>query len=94
MTASRFFNEYKRLGSLTKKQDLQILNLQVKYLLSNESDAAFYAKSEQDDPTLYISSLPQFAEEIKNKKKGIVYCGSNFCVGLLGDSSKVNFEEL
>jgi alanyl-tRNA synthetase len=26
-TASRFFNEYKRLGTVTKKQDQQILNL-------------------------------------------------------------------
>ena len=70
------------------------MNLQIKCLLSSEGDSAFYAKSEHDDPTLYISSLPQFAEEMKNKKKGIVYCGSNFCVGLLGEPSKVNFEEL
>lgn len=93
-TANRFFNEYKRLGTLNKKQDQQVLSLQVKYLLASSGNSAFFAKSEQDDPTLYISSLPQFAEEFKAKEKGIVYCGSNFCVGLLGDPSKVKFDEL
>lgn len=29
-TATRFFNEYKRLTALTKKQDTQILNLQMR----------------------------------------------------------------
>jgi len=66
----------------------------VKYLLSSEGDKSFFAKSEQDDPTLYISSLPQFAESFKAKGKGLVFGGSNFCVGLLGNPDAVNFGEL
>lgn len=57
-TANRFFNEYKRLGTLTKKQDQQILSLQVKFLLKDDSPAPYYVKSEQADPTLYISFMP------------------------------------
>ena len=34
-TAIRFFNEYKRLGMLTKKQDQEILNLQLKLVLNS-----------------------------------------------------------
>jgi len=34
-TAIRFFNEYKKLSTVTKKQDQQILNLQVKLVLNS-----------------------------------------------------------
>jgi hypothetical protein len=51
-------------------------------------------KSEQSDPTLYISFLPQFAEEFKVKQKGIVFIASNFLVGLIGNPSQLNMKEL
>jgi len=60
-TAYRFFNEHKRLGSLCSKQDQQILSLQVKVLLRDGERHLYYIKSEQENPTLYISYLPEFA---------------------------------
>jgi len=38
--------------------------------------------------------LPQFAQEFKEKQKGIVFLSSNFIVGLFGDPSKINMKEL
>jgi len=38
--------------------------------------------------------LPQFAEELKAKKRGIIFCGRNFCAGLLGEPGSLKFEEL
>jgi len=65
-TANRFFNEYKKLSAVTKKQDQTILNLQVKYVLnSNEETKFYFVKSEHDSPTLYFSFLPQFAAKLK-----------------------------
>lgn len=93
-TASRFFNEYKRLSTQTKKQDQQILNLQVKYLLKENEKKAFFVKSDQSDPTLYISFLPQFAEQFKEQGKGIAFIGSNFVCGLFGDPTQIKLEEL
>jgi hypothetical protein len=43
-----------------------------------------FVKSEQNDPTIYFSFLPQFAEEIQKKEKGIIFIGDTFVVGLLG----------
>ena len=43
-----------------------------------------FVKSDQPDPTIYFSFLPQFAEEIQKKEKGIVFIGDNFVLGLLG----------
>jgi len=87
-TANRFFNEYKKLSNVTKKQDQQILNLQVKYLLNApaEDGNMFYVKSEHDSPTLYFSFLPQFAHTLKDKQKGVIFIGSGFVLGLLGDN--------
>ena len=92
-TATRFFNDYKRLSTQAKKQDQQILNLQVKFALKDEQPV-YFVKSDQSDPTIYFSFLPQFAEEIQKKDKGIVFVGESFVVGLLGkpallDVSKV-----
>jgi alanyl-tRNA synthetase len=64
-TASRFFNEYKRLTAQTKKQDQQILNLQVRSLLKDTDQKVYFVKSDQDNPTIYIASLPQYAETFK-----------------------------
>lgn len=57
-TATRFFSEYKRLTAQTKRQDQQILNLQVKSLIKDPETKTFFVKSDQSDPTLYISFLP------------------------------------
>ncbi len=63
-------------------------------MLKDDSSHPYYVKSDQPDPTLYVSFLPQFAEEFKSKKKGIVFIASNFLVGLFGDASQVNMKEL
>jgi len=88
-TATRFFNEYKKLSTVTKKQDQQILNLQVKYLLSSQAENKFFfVKSDQESPTLYFSFLPQFAAKLKETEKGIIYLGENFILGLLGSAGQ------
>uniref|UniRef100_A0A7S3CS37 Alanyl-transfer RNA synthetases family profile domain-containing protein n=1 Tax=Strombidium rassoulzadegani TaxID=1082188 RepID=A0A7S3CS37_9SPIT len=88
-TATRFFNEYKKLSSVTKKQDQQILNLQVKFVLNSQGEVKnFYVKSEQESPTLYFSFLPQFAHKLKEQGKGIVFYGDSFILGLLGSNEQ------
>lgn len=66
----------------------------MRYLLKDDASHPYFVKSDQADPTLYISSLPQFAQEFKEKQKGIVFLSSNFIVGLFGDPSKINMKEL
>lgn len=51
-------------------------------------------KSEQPDPTLYVSWLPQYAEEFKKQGKGIAFIGSSFIVGVFGDPSSIQLETL
>lgn len=83
-TASRFFNDFKRLSSQAKKQDQQILNLQVKFALKDLDHPIHFVRSEQPDPTIYFSFLPQFAEELQKLGKGLVFVGDTFVVGLIG----------
>lgn len=56
-TASRIFNDYKRLSNQTKKQDQQVLTLQMKYLLKDDK-SLYFSQSEQPAPTIYFSYLP------------------------------------
>ena len=86
-TASRFFNDYKRLSGQAKKQDQQILGLQVKFALKDLDHPVHFVRSEQPDPTLYFSLLPQFAEELQKSGKGLVFVGDTFVLGLLGKPS-------
>lgn len=83
-TAIRFFNEFKRLSNETQKQAQQILDLQVKLALGSQDQKFFYAKSEQDAPTLYFSYLRSYAAQLKEHGKGIVYFGNTFVFGLVG----------
>jgi len=93
-TASRFFKEYKTLSSTTKKQDQQILNLQVKFAMKDAANAVHFVRSEQADPTIYFSFLPQFAEELQRLGKGLVFVGESYVVGLLGKPELLTVAEV
>jgi len=40
--------------------------------------------SKQESPTIYFSFLPQFAHKFKETGKGLIFCGDNFVLGLIG----------
>lgn len=88
-TALRFFHDSKRLKADNEKQEKKILELQVKSVLRDGTTKTFFCQSEQESPTLYVSYLPQFAEEFKNSGKGIVFLGTNFVVGLFGNPESI-----
>lgn len=68
--------------------------MQVRSLLKDNEQKTFFVKSEQDNPTLYIASLPAYAEEFKNQGKGIVFIGSTYICGLFGNPASINLPEL
>jgi len=53
-----------------------------------------FIRSEQDAPTLYVSQLPAFAEQCKEKKKNLMFVNQNYVAGLLGDPTSVKFDEI
>lgn len=93
-TASKFFNDYKRLSKVTEEQEQQILKLQVKSILKDPDLKNCYVKSDQPNPTLYISWLKQYAQEFKDRGKGIVFIGGSFVVGLVGDPAGLTLVDL
>ena len=40
--------------------------------------------SKQESPTIYFSFLPQYAHKLKDTGKGLIFCGDNFVLGLIG----------
>ena len=61
----------------------------MKYVINAAPDSGkfFYVKSEQETPTLYFSFLPQYAHQLKEKERGIIYIGGNYILGLLGNNT-------
>lgn len=64
-TALRFFTDFKKMSTLAKKQDQQILQLQISNLINRIDCKNAYVISEQPDPTLYFSFLNQYASILK-----------------------------
>lgn len=92
-TGQRFFNEYKRQTTLISKMEIQVLNLQVKCILSS-GDSIGYVHSDHPNATLYFSFLASFAEDLKKAGKGVIFCGDNFVNGLIGEPKDFNLDEL
>jgi alanyl-tRNA synthetase len=87
-TAARFFEGYKRFGSKADKQAVKILNLEMKVHLLDTSNDLLVFRSDESNPRLFISNMPQYAKEFKEKKKGAVFVGETWLYGLLGDATK------
>jgi len=92
-TANKFFKDYKKLNELTSQQDQKILNLQLKFMLKDEHNL-YFVKTEQPSPTIYFSFLPQYAEDLKQKGKGIIFIGHDFLFGLLGNPQSLDLAAL
>mmetsp|Transcript_13638 Transcript_13638/g.18871 ORF Transcript_13638/g.18871 Transcript_13638/m.18871 type:complete len:510 (+) Transcript_13638:8968-10497(+) len=91
-TASRFFQAYKQNGAKLKKQTIQIIEFQVKLFLS-EPEPALLIQSDEPTATVFISTLPLFAEDLKKAGKSVVAFGSNWVYGILGKEG-LNLKDL
>lgn len=80
-------------GDLSDKVQM-VLNLQLRYVLDSQYENVVIF-SEEQNATIYFSHLNQYALELKNKGKSVVFIGENFVFALLGkefiDVSKVNY---
>ena len=50
--------------------------------------------SNEENATIYFSFLGQYAQNLKDQQKGIVFVGKNFIFGLIGEKDAVNPEEM
>lgn len=91
-TADRFFNTSKQLGDKVKKQDLQILDLQMKCVTSDAEVKQFVFTSDQSAPTFFISFLPKYAETLKAQGKSVIFIGPSFVAGICGNPEHINLD--
>lgn len=90
-TVDRFFHESKQYGDRVKKQDMQILDLQMRCITSDQN-AQFVVRSEQSAPTFFISFLPKFAATLKEQGKSVLFVGNTFVAGICGVPAHFNKE--
>jgi hypothetical protein len=92
-TANRFFTDYKKFGSRIKKLDQTVVDYQMKFVLSSGLFQVGFHHSDQENPSIYCSFVNNYAEELSNKKKGIVFYNENFIYGLIGSQDLLKEEE-
>jgi hypothetical protein len=51
-------------------------------------------RADQDNPTIYIASLPAYAETFKEQNKRIVFIGRTYIVGLFGNTTSIEIAYL
>ena len=92
-TASKFFKGYKRGNVEISDAKKKILDLQVKLVLMGTSKGGII-KSGEDNPTLYYSFLGNYAKELKEKEKAIVFYGDKFAFGFFPKKDSFNVNKL
>jgi len=93
-TAQRFFDGYKKFSTVAQKQATKILELQMKVHLLDPSSNFIVARSDESSPTMFISNMPQYAEKLKEGKKGVIFVGPSYLYGLIGVDDKVDSKAL
>eukprot|EP00744_Colponema_vietnamica_P000780 GILI01001356.1.p1 GENE.GILI01001356.1~~GILI01001356.1.p1 ORF type:complete len:965 (+),score=358.80 GILI01001356.1:48-2942(+) len=93
-TAERFFDGYKKYGEKVKKQAQSILELQLKCLLLDPSTKLALIRSTESDPTIYISSVPNFALKLKETNKAVVFLSNSFLYGMTGNGGLFDVKSL
>eukprot|EP00742_Colponemidia_sp_Colp-10_P001200 GILJ01001293.1.p1 GENE.GILJ01001293.1~~GILJ01001293.1.p1 ORF type:complete len:960 (-),score=188.73 GILJ01001293.1:174-3053(-) len=93
-TAERFFDGYKKFGDKVQKQAQKILGLQMKSVLLDPSVSLVLFRSDELVPTLYISNVVGYAEQLKAARKGVVFVGNTFLYGFLGSPELFDVQSL
>jgi alanyl-tRNA synthetase len=91
-SATEFFNGYRSRGAQVEKQKQQILNLQMRLFMAGDSNLGVI-RSDEANPTLYISSMPGYAQQLSEAKKGIVIVGDTFLYGLMGNAEMYDVKQ-
>jgi hypothetical protein len=55
----------------------------MKAVLSGASEGNFFIVSDEPVATQYFSFVPQYAKDIKEKNRGIIFIGESYVFGLL-----------
>ena len=63
-----------------------VLNLQMRYVIDGERQMVGII-SDESSASLYFSHLSKFAQEVKDKNKGVLFIGDNFLFGLFANES-------
>ena len=93
-TGQRFFDGYKKFQTRAEKLEIQVLDLQVKFICQNPDIKVAFVLSDKKDPSIYFSNMDAFAPVLSKHKKGIIFYNERFVYGLIGDKTLINDVEL
>ena len=92
-TADRIFKNYKKLGNEVNEMQKTILGLQVRYVIDSKHESIMIQSSEEN-PTIYFSFLANYAKDIFESKKNILFIGESFFFMYSSQSSLIDEEKI
>jgi hypothetical protein len=92
-TAQRFFTDYKKNTTKIKKLDEKLLDYQMKLLLASNDMRVAVNNSDHENPSVYFSFLNNYADQLVNSKKGVIFYNEDFIYGLIGDPTLLQESE-
>ena len=93
-TAERFFSGYKRYETRVQKQEVRILDLTVRAIVTDPGLPKAFVTTDQENPTIYFSYLPPHAQALKDHGKAVIFIGETFIFGLLGNPGLLDVQAL
>jgi alanyl-tRNA synthetase len=93
-TSERIFKSYKKLNTDFGDAQKKILDLQVRYVIDNKEVSNAHINSEEEDPTLYFSIFSNYAQQVFESKKSILFLGKTFLFVYATDKNLINEAEL
>lgn len=70
-----------------------MMKLQIRCVL-NETNKRVMLSSKEKNPRIFFSFLASYAQDIKEKKKGVIYIGENFLFGIIGEDKALSQEQV
>ena len=92
--SERKFKEYKRLNCQVTDLQRKILAGQVRYVIDVPSIRNAFVVSEENDPTLYFSFIPVYAQELLSARKSLAFQGETFLYAFGPEDCPVTAESL
>lgn len=92
--ANKIFKKYKKRGNELDEARKKILNLHVKYVIDRNDIKGGLIKSDEPNSTPYFSFLNNYASDLRDVDKSIVFYNDLFIFGFFPTTKSINLDEI
>ena len=92
--ANKIFKKYKKRGTEVDEARKKILDLQVRYVIDRKDIKGGLIKSDEPNATPYFSFLNNYAVDLRDADKSIVFYSDSFIFGFFPSNKSIDVNEI